>query len=64
MHFIFHFIIKICIILKNIYKKFYSMRLEITLISIKLSPMVRLWTVAATHFKIIFLQMLFLKIYN
>lgn len=64
MHFIFHFIIKICIILQNICKKFYSMRLEITLISIKLSPMVRLWTVAATHFKIIFLQMLFLKIYN
>lgn len=60
-YFIFHFIIKICIIMQNICKKFLSMRLEITLISIKQSPMVRLWTVVATHFKIILLQMLFLK---
>lgn len=50
--------------MQNICKNFLSMRLEITLISIKQSPMVMLWTVAATHFKIILLQMLFLKIYN
>lgn len=48
-------IIKICIIMQNIYKKFLSMRLEITLISIKQFPMVTLWTVAATHFTIILL---------
>lgn len=34
-----YFIRKICIILQNICKNFYSMRLAITLISFKLSPM-------------------------
>lgn len=50
--------------MQNICKKFLSMRLEIALISLKQSPMVTLWTVAATHLTITLLQMLFLKIYN